>query len=140
MTLAVAAMLYTTGCVKKDTDTTPPVADILTPVNGQQFPVNCDSCGILLNAELTDDVLLSEYKIEIHSAAGHGSHVSLLRASTTVWAFDTIVSLAGKSNATIDLSILLKNVSDTGAFHFLLYVTDKAGNEVLEERDIVLKK
>jgi len=132
-------LIVAVACSKENTDMEKPAIQISSPVNGVEYLVGCDTCALPVRATISDNDELNACKIEAHSAAGHGSHVSLMKALTASWLYDTIIDAKGNKKIELSLSISLKEVQDTGEFHFLIYATDKSGNESLAERDIFFR-
>lgn len=111
-------------------DTEKPVIQIVSPTNEQVF---LTGETISFSANFSDNVELSSYKIDIHWAGGHdhkSTNDSVTWTYQKSWNFDAGLTTASISHneVVIPLEVDGKMVAP-GAYHFLVYCTDKAGNE-----------
>ena len=91
--------------------------------------------------DLSDDVMLKSYKIEIHSNFDHHSHGGNSRAAqeTVDFSFNRSYDVSGQKTAHIhhhDIVILAN--ATAGDYHLMVYCTDAAGNESYIARNIKL--
>ena len=61
------------SCDDSDSDTTKPVIELSEPEEGQELKIG-DEHGVHFEMDLSDDVMLKSYMIEIHSNFDHHSH------------------------------------------------------------------
>ena len=123
-----------TSCKKDEVDNTAPViASVSEPLeNDTLFSGN----ELHVDATISDDVELSQLKIDIHSAEGH-SHGKI--AASGYWEKIVIVNLTGKSQS-IHQDIDIPADAAAGKYHVILTAVDKAGNSSeITERDIVIR-
>lgn len=95
---------------------TQPAVDHMDIVAGETFTIN---------ATITDDVELSQWKLDIHSADGH-TH----RIMAGEWEMTETGTATGKSYA-FSKTITVPNDAELGEYHFTLDATDKAGNAAI---------
>lgn len=123
-----------TSCKKDEVDNTAPViASVSEPLeNDTLFSGN----ELHVDATISDDVELSQLKIDIHSAEGH-THGKI--AASGYWEKIVIVNLTGKSQS-IHQDIDIPADAAAGKYHVILTAVDKAGNSSeITERDIVIR-
>jgi hypothetical protein len=123
-----------TSCKKDEVDNTAPIiASVSEPLeNDTLFTGN----ELHVDAVVTDDVELSQIKIDIHSAEGH-SHGKI--AAGALWETIVIMNLSGKSQ-TIHKDIEIPADVAAGKYHVILTAVDKAGNSSdVFERDIIIR-
>jgi autotransporter translocation and assembly factor TamB len=139
LVLAALVALGISSCKKNDDnnstpqDTTKPSASLASPSDKDEF-----TSGNKINvmATITDDVELSQAKIEIHENFDGHSH---MKNGSPAFEWDSIIDLSGKS-ATLNFSINLPVDIAAGNYHFTMKVLDKSGNEAdFVEADIKLK-
>lgn len=129
------------SCSKDDKDTTKPQILILEPAEEQVFQ---PGETIHFGAEFLDNEELRSYKIDIHpNEDGHDHKNSRGEGEWSFqksWQFE-----AGKRNANIHHEEIVIPVEvdgvpiHTGDYHFLVYCTDKAGNESWLSMDIEIQ-
>lgn len=126
--------VFLTSCKKDEVDNTAPViASVSEPLeNDTLFSGN----ELHVDATISDDVELSQLKIDIHSAEGH-THGKI--AASGYWEKIVIVNLAGKSQ-TVHQDIDIPADAAAGKYHVILTAVDKAGNSSeITERDIIIR-
>jgi uncharacterized membrane protein len=132
-TILVFSVAFT-SCKKEEVDNTAPViSSVSEPLdNDTLFTGN----ELHVEATITDDVELSQLKIDIHSADGH-SHGKI--AAGALWEKIVIMNLSGTSQ-TIHEHIEIPADIAAGAYHVIFTAVDKSGNssEILE-RDIIIR-
>ncbi|MGB9745464.1 MAG: DUF4625 domain-containing protein [Bacteroidales bacterium] len=91
-----------------------------------------------LEFEVTDNDLLSNYHVIIHSEEGH--HHKSISITNIPWEFDSIFrEISGLKNYTVHHhTIHAPSNAETGNYHFHLTVADQAGNSVSVEKDITM--
>ena len=89
------------SCDDSDSDTTKPVIELSEPEEGQELKIG-DEHGVHFEMDLSDDVMLKSYMIEIHSNFDHHSHGKSRAAATdeaTVdFSFNRSYDISGKKN------------------------------------------
>ena len=138
LALALALAAFTTSCTNDVKDTTKPTITLHEPAEGDTLFIGHE---VHLDVELSDDVKLKSYKVDIHSNFdGHGHAVKPLYSksatSTEVaWSFSKSWDVSDKKNADIHIHEIMVPESINGSpiakgnYHFSVYVTDQAGNE-----------
>ncbi len=117
---ALFALVFT-ACKKEDApDLTKPVISVTQPA-ADHMDVNLGEEFTIL-ATITDDVALSQWKIDIHSADGH-TH----RIMSGEWEMTETGTATGKSYA-FSKTLTVPNDAELGEYHFTIEATDKAGN------------
>lgn len=95
----------------------------------------------ILKMDLSDDVMLKSYKIEIHSNFDHHSHGGNSRAvqETVDFSFNRSYDVSGQKTAHIHHhDIVIPANATAGDYHLMVYCTDAAGNESYIARNIKL--
>ena len=72
-TILVISVLAFFSCDKEDSDTTKPMIDLHEPAEGQALLIGSEK-GVHFEMDLSDDVMLKSYKIDIHNNFDHHSH------------------------------------------------------------------
>lgn len=125
-------------CAKKnDQDTVYPVIDLSSP---GAHPQNCDTVlrgeSFMVKAIVTDNEELGAYSIDIHDNFDHHTHSADIEdcdldpIKEPVNPFKFIQSYnipAGSKQYTINQDIYIPQDVDTGDYHFMIRLTDKAG-------------
>ncbi len=146
--LALSCVLFA-ACNDEDGDTTKPVINLIAPANGDTLHIGE---GVHLDMELEDDVMLKQYRINIHPnndghTHTHAAVLSRAEPDTTVyldqsWLSDDAVlsdDISGNKNKDVHHhKIVIPANTKPGKYHFMVYCTDAAGNESLATRNIVL--
>lgn len=115
-------------------DVTRPVINVITPVNDATLT---GGDTIQFHANFTDNQELGQFKLEIHSADDGHTH-GKGNGAAPYFEYSTIVTLTGAQSEQ-RLSIPIPAESAAGKYHFMVYATDKAGNEaVFQEIDLIL--
>lgn len=128
--LLALTVLISASCKKKeDPDTTLPVAVIHKPTVDEVFSPGGKMEFV---AVATDDRELSQLQAEIHSEEDNHKHESSRNAS---WETRRDFDLSGRVHS-ISHTFEIPADADTGAYHIVVYVLDRAGNKgTLVERD-----
>ena len=89
--------------------------------------------------ELSDDVLLKSYKINIHPNFDHHGHKLSKDTATEDFNFNRAYDLSGMRNAQIHHhDIVIPANATPGDYHLMVWCTDAAGNQTQVVRNIVL--
>lgn len=136
-TIVLSSSLFT-SCTE-DGDTTKPVINLIAPAEEAILKIGAD---VHFDMELSDDVMLSSYKVEIHNNFnGHQHEASILKtaSSTTPFFFQKSWDVSGKKNTKIHHhEIIIPEEATPGNYHLVVYCTDLAGNEAYVARNIIL--
>ena len=139
ISIVTITLLFTSCDSDNDGDTTPPVINLIAPAEEGILKIG-DEHGMHLEMELSDNEMLSSYKVEIHNNFDGHEHTKSLKADeTTPFSFQKSWDVSGKKNATIHHhEIMIPENATPGNYHLMVYCTDAAGNETYVARDIVL--
>lgn len=137
--MAVLAVFFVSCNEKEQGDVTKPVVRLIEPEDGDQLLIG-DEHGVHFEMELSDDVLLKSYKINIHPNFDHHGHNSSKAAvATEDFNFNRIYDLTGMRNAQIHHhDIVIPANATPGDYHLMVWCTDAAGNQTQVVRNIVL--
>lgn len=132
--------LVSVSCKDSDSDTTKPVIALHEPEDGEEIKIGAD---MHLEMDLSDDVMLKSYMIEIHNNFDHHSHGSTRAAApsseTVNFTFNKSYDLSGKKTAHIHHhDVVIPANATPGEYHLMVYCTDASGNETYIARKIVL--
>lgn len=134
----ITSISFTSCSNDNDGDTTPPAINLTAPAEGAVLKIGSD---IHFDMELSDNEMLSSYKVEIHNNFDGHNHTKSLKAedATTAFAFQKTWSVAGQKTAKIHHhEIIIPENAIPGNYHLMVYCTDAAGNESYVARNIVL--
>lgn len=115
--------VVTFSCSKDDEDLKKPVIELISPQDHDEFH---PGENIHFEASFSDDTELSEYKIDIHFDDGH-DHKSF-KDGGYEWHYTHTAKLSGKSQM-VHHDISIPADARHGDYHFMVFCTDKAGNE-----------
>jgi hypothetical protein len=109
-------------------DTTKPVINLVEPKEGDVLHIGGD---VHFDLELSDDVMLDSYKVDIHhNFDGHTHAVTKGESDTKAFEFEKTWSISGKRNVDIHHhEIVIPEDATPGDYHLMVYCTDAAGNE-----------
>lgn len=136
--LAMSVFVFI-SCDDSDSDTTKPVIELHEPEEGQALKIGSEY-GVHFEMDLSDDVMLKSYMIEIHSNFDHHSHGKSRGAGETIdFSFNKSYDISGKKTAHIHHhDIMISKDATPGDYHLMVYCTDAAGNETYVARNIEL--
>jgi uncharacterized membrane protein len=117
------AYLIITSCSKDKADNVKPTINLISPSDHDQFH---PGETISFEANFSDDTELSQFKIDIHFNDGH-EHKSIAGVKQE-WDYEHIGELSGKTQ-NIQMEIEIPEDAAHGEYHFMVFCTDKAGNE-----------
>ena len=131
--LISALICVTVSCSDDDKgDTTRPTAELIEPAQGSVLKIGA---AVNLVLHLSDNDGLSSYRVNIHSAKGHTHEETKAAAGDQndgeeIVIFDKSWNLAGTKDTTINhQEIIIEDNIEPGDYHFMVYCTDKSGNE-----------
>jgi hypothetical protein len=124
------------SCDKNENDTTKPVINLIEPEDGDSLRIGGD---VHFDMELSDDVMLGSYKVDIHNNFDGHEHTKASSDETTPFVFVRSWDVSGKKNADIHHhEIVIPENATPGDYHLMVYCTDAAGNESNVAVNIVL--
>lgn len=139
--LAISSFLFISCDNDEDGDTTKPLIQLHEPKEGQELEIG-NASGIHFDMDLSDDVMLKSYKIEIHSNFDnhpHGRSINPVDAETVDFTFNRSYDVSGQKTAHIHHhDIIIPANATPGAYHLMVYCTDAVGNESYIARNISL--
>lgn len=122
-------------------DVTPPVISLAEPEEGAELLIGGEH-GVHLEMDLTDDVELLSYRINVHPNFDHHGHSTAKAATdeTVDFSFDKVYDdAAGRKNHHVhNHDIVIPANATPGDYHLIIYCTDAAKNETYIARNIVL--
>lgn len=126
-----------TSCSDDDGDTTKPIITLHAPEEGAKLKVDSH---IHFDMYLEDNEELRSYKVEIHNNFdGHGHTKAESTGETVDFSFNRSWDVSGLKNKNIHHhEIEIPANATHGAYHFMVYCTDAAGNESYVARNIVI--
>lgn len=139
--MAITSVFFS-SCDKDDEgDTTKPVINLIEPEDGDVLKIG-DEHGVHFEMELSDDVMLKSYKVDIHPNFDGHVHSAALKSSsseTVDFTFNKSWNVSGQKNAAIHHhEIKIPANATPGNYHLMVYCTDAAGNESYLACNIVL--
>ena len=135
--LAISAATFF-SCDNNDSDTTKPVIELHEPAEGQALLIGSEE-GVHFEMDLSDDVMLKSYKIDIHNNFDHHSHDTRVTGTTVDFTFNRAYDVSEQRTAHIHHhDIVIPANATPGDYHLMVYCTDAAGNEAHVARNIVL--
>lgn len=140
--LAISSFVFISCDKDEDSDTTKPVILLNEPEEGQALQIG-NLKGMHFDMDLSDDVMLRSYKIEIHNNFDNHPHsrsnAAVNTEETVDFIFNRSYDVSGQKNAHIHHhDIKIPANATPGAYHLMVYCTDAAGNESHIARNIVL--
>jgi hypothetical protein len=139
--VCLMAISFTTITSCDDSDTVKPIIRLIEPEEDEILKIG-DENGVHLELELSDDVMLKSYKVDIHSNFDGHVHVSAPKAAsegTVDFTFNRSYDISGQRNVDIHHhDIKIPSNATPGDYHLMIYCTDAAGNEAHLARDIIL--
>jgi hypothetical protein len=138
----LANTLVSASSCSKDSegDTNKPVINLIEPEEEALLSIG-DEHGVHFEAELSDDVMLQSYKLDIHPAFdGHEHSAAPLAAQETEdFRFNRSWDVSGQKNTRVHHhEIKVPAKATPGRYHLMVYCTDAAGNEAYLARTVVL--
>jgi len=125
--LATVTFMFSSCDNDDSSDTIKPLIELHEPEEGQALEIGNEH-GVHFEMDLSDDVMLKSYKIEIHSNFDHHSHGGNSRA----------VQEGQKTAHIHHHDIVIPANATAGDYHLMVYCTDAAGNESYIARNIKL--
>jgi hypothetical protein len=133
--------LTITGC-KDESDTQKPVINLIEPVEGDVIKIGSEH-GVHFEAEFSDNEALASYKISVHPNFDGHQH-AILRSGAVDFEFDKSWLLYDDDNpepknvSVHHHEIKVPEDATPGAYHLMVYCTDKAGNQSYLALNVVL--
>lgn len=137
--MAMSALSLFSCSTDENSDVTKPVISLIEPAEDAELRIG-SSNGVHLEMDLSDDVKLGSYKIDIHSNFDHHSHGQTRSEDATVpFTFSRSYEIVNAKNHHVHHhDIVIPANATPGDYHLMIYCTDAAGNESYVARDIVL--
>lgn len=138
--LATVTFMFSSCDNDDSSDTIKPLIELHEPEEGQALEIGNEH-GVHFEMDLSDDVMLKSYKIEIHSNFDHHSHGGNSRTvlETVDFSFNRSYDVSGQKTAHIHHhDIVIPANATAGDYHLMVYCTDAAGNESYIARNIKL--
>lgn len=110
---------------KEEFDKEKPSIAIIKPTNNQVVKGNEN---LQIEVKFTDNMNLSQYKLEIHPNFDGHTHGKTEGEITIPWEWDTIVNISGKEHIA-RFSIKVPSNVKAGKYHFMAMCTDAVGYE-----------
>lgn len=118
-------------------DVVKPVINLIEPEDGEVLLTGEE---VHFELELSDDVMLGSYKVEIHNNFDGHDHSTRSSSERTPFSFNRSWDLSGKKNAHIHHhEIEIPEDAATGEYHLMVYCTDAAGNESYVARRVIIR-
>lgn len=144
-TVLSAIILFTLSfglisCSEDSSDTVKPTILLNAPEEGALLKVGSH---IHFEMDLEDNEELRSYKVEIHSNFDNHGHDTKAESTdeTVAFSFNRSWDVSGSKNAHIHHhEIEIPANATHGAYHFMVYCTDAAGNESHLARNITLSE
>lgn len=150
--IAAVASIWIASCNSSDDDSAKDMEKPAIVDNDYERPFECDiyTRGEVIPVRFLfrDNVELGNFNIEIHNNFDHHSHSTSAgncqlddkKTPVNPWVFnqDYSIPLNAKEYKT-DLSITIPKDIDTGDYHFMVRVTDKAGWQQIKAVSIKIK-
>ncbi len=137
----LTSILSFTSCDDDKGDVTPPIISLIEPEEGDELLIGSEN-GVHLEMDLSDDVELKSYRINIHSNFDNHGHTPSTKADngTVAFTFDKVYDdAAGKKNHHVhNHDIKIPANATPGNYHLMIYCTDAAKNETYIARNIKL--
>ncbi|WP_455665511.1 DUF4625 domain-containing protein [Phocaeicola sp.] len=139
--LAICSVGFTSCDDDEKGDVTKPVIELLEPEEGAVLQIG-NANGVHFEMNLSDDVMLKSYKINIHNNFDHHGHTTSKAAEegeTVAFTFDRSYDVSGLKNTTVHHhDIVIPANAAPGDYHLMVWCTDEAGNQSEVARNIVL--
>lgn len=158
--IALGLSLVFVGCDKVEVDNQKPMIRLIEPADDE---VVMPGEVLHLKMELSDNVALASYKVNIHGAFDGHSHNSGTRSATDSIAFERTwletdfiahgeTPIVGKQQVTVEhqhikipatISRTVNGVAEEmplkeGHYHFIVYCTDESGQESYVAKEIFI--
>ena len=134
--MAISFLFFTSCSSDDDGDTVKPVINLIAPADGSTLKIG-DAHGVHFDMELSDNVMLKSYKVNIHSNFDGHTH-SKASGKTVDFTFNKSWDVTGKNTNVHHHEIVIPENATPGNYHLMVYCTDAAGNESYVARNIVL--
>lgn len=140
---AISILLFSSlfASCSDEGDTQKPVIDLDEPEEGAVLHIGSP---VHFEMDLSDNEAIASYKVNIHNNFDGHSHSRASETEATVpFTFDKSYTedIAGKKNTHVHHhDIVIPANATPGKYHFMVYCTDEAGNEVFVVRNIELSK
>ncbi len=137
--LPLSLIIFGTAC-SSDNDNVDSTLPTICEAGEQTCPTDCYEClrgeSIDFCYTFTDDIELGNFNIEIHNNFDHHTHstssveceLDEKKSAVNAWVYNQDYSIPdGLTTYTPNVSIVIPTDIDTGDYHFMIRLTDKAG-------------
>mgnify|MGYP000853113412 CR=1 FL=1 len=141
--ISLSLILVLIGGCSKDEDNTKPIIQVAEPEEGDTL---LPGTTLHFEADFSDDTELKSYKIDIHGNFDNHTHKSVTADSTVwsyqnSWAFESGMKQSHVHQHDITIPLIIDGLPiRQGNYHFMIYLTDKAGNESWIAIPVVINK
>ena len=149
--LPLSLIIFGTAC-SSDNDNVDSTLPTICEAGEQTCPTDCYEClrgeSIDFCYTFTDDIELGNFNIEIHNNFDHHTHstssveceLDEKKSAVNAWVYNQDYSIPdGLTTYTPNISIAIPTDIDTGDYHFMIRLTDKAGWQQLKAVAIKIK-
>lgn len=135
----VALVALLGGCKNEpNRDRVKPRIDLEDPAEGERVAIG-DPHGMHLEMKLSDNERLSSYKLEIHpNFDGHTHKIRANEEAKKPFYFSRTYQLDQREANIHQHDVKIPANAQPGNYHLMVYALDKAGNEAMVARNIVL--
>lgn len=147
--LPLSLIIFGTAC-SSDNDNVDSTLPTICEAGEQTCPTDCYEClrgeSIDFCYAFADDIELGNFNIEIHNNFDHHTHstssveceLDEKKSAVNAWVYNQDYSIPdGLTTYTPNVSIVIPTDIDTGDYHFMIRLTDKAGWQQL--RSVAIK-
>ena len=147
--LPLSLIIFGTAC-SSDNDNVDSTLPTICEAGEQTCPTDCYEClrgeSIDFCYTFADDIELGNFNIEIHNNFDHHTHstssveceLDEKKSAVNAWVYNQDYSIPdGLTTYTPNVSIVIPTDIDTGDYHFMIRLTDKAGWQQL--RSVAIK-
>lgn len=139
--ITIIVSTFTCVSCEESGDTTPPVIELIAPAEGAELMAGKE---IHFDMNISDNEMLKSYKVEIHNDIENphdheAKLLSLKAGEADYFSYLNSWDVSDKKNTNVHThEITIPEDVIPGAYHFMVYCTDAAGNESHIARNITI--